>query len=70
MVVNVSHIILLQPTSYKLGVADYFSKNGLNSPSYIDLEIEDIKYICMQFKNLLTTFYLDKKEWFNLPQVN
>lgn len=56
------HIIFLQPTSYKLSIADYLSKNGLNSPSYIDLAIEDIEYIYTQFKNVLTTFYSDKKE--------
>tara|TARA_B100000780_G_C21085947_1_gene437475 strand:+ start:426 stop:833 length:408 start_codon:yes stop_codon:yes gene_type:complete len=31
------HMILLKPKSYKLGVADYLSKNGFNFSSNIDL---------------------------------
>jgi len=44
-----------QDSKYKLDVTDYLSKNGLSFPSYIDLENEEIKNICLQLKKILTT---------------
>jgi perosamine synthetase len=36
-----------------LGIAEYLSQNGINVPSYVDIEVDDIKKICEQIRELI-----------------
>lgn len=49
-----------------LGIAEYLSQNGINVPSYVDIEVDDIKKICEQIRELINRPLLEGRNIFKL----